>query len=500
MNISIASLRLAAEPVRTMQRRGKAVDDSPGRARSPQAARHYRPHRTLGLVLIAGVVLLVLFKGARSSTSSTGSGTLRGNAAYADERATAKVAEMVAAEEVRELADGGPKEVAATFGFDAGDRASSKEEVTLAPTPVLSEGQPAKVDSAPAGAPGADVRPFSAASDETWLLKHHSSRLTSARENAESSSKSLWRVTLDDGAKALFRPVARRESMHYSNAAKELLAFHVDRALGMYRSPAMVGRCFAESVVKKLSPRMLEMSHVIDGQVCGTLHQDIRGVTESCARLQRAFCQGCNDAAARRDLVDLAVLDYLTVQEDRRWEYNVHPWLTSGGGCSACARKKPSVYLKNMHCVSSSGALVLVDNSDAWRNPRWKPALEHALHGLFDGLCDAHASTVTALAKIASQPMNQFTKDVMNRVELAADEFLTKEVMATLLEDRDRGKALATIGMRAQKLSKHFTGCKEDLSQWYGSIYKRKSIKYEKKVYEETFHIPFDEAQLDGKE
>ena len=340
-------------------------------------------------------------------------------------------------------------------------------------------------------------RPFSSDSDALWIAKHRMAALSTVHANSKGSSDGLWIVTLADGARGQFRPVAATEAVIASNAAKELLAFHVDRELGLFRSPPMVGRCFDAAKVRALAPDLARRSRDSSGKICGTLTQHVNGVTDECARLQRSFCQFCHDPEGLRDIVDLAIFDYLTVHEDRRWEYGRHPWYTHAGafdGCERCTAVKPSITLTHMHCVGPNGPLVFVSNHDAWRNPGWKPSLAHASHGIFDGLCGVHSTTQKSLARLARLPEGQLTKRIVARAVRSSDELLGEHLMSLLIAHRDKGKALRTIGKRAAVLDKHLRECEIDRPRWLASINSRKNDKLEKEVYEKTFHIPFDEG------
>ena len=277
----------------------------------------------------------------------------------------------------------------------------------------------------------APPRPFDAAFDELWLPW-----LRAARPTAVSFlRKSMWEVRLDaaalfsedgahrkaaleavggagagDEAFGVFRPqwgwrerpsmsssayaeeplceVAEESATHSqrgskmlrTEAARELLAFKLDRLLGLYRAPPLVWRCFdvaaelSDAVVgiggksgdgeevrndeggrdrpgRKVREVLLADAALhaapdddgdggsrdagvppgrrgaasTEGQrgarrqprvVCGTLAMGLRGVTMLCPRLQTSFHSGCT-AAPREEVADLALFDTFTEIDDR---------------------------------------------------------------------------------------------------------------------------------------------------------------------------------------
>jgi hypothetical protein len=230
-----------------------------------------------------------------------------------------------------------------------------------------------------------------------------------------------------------------------AEAAAELLAFRLERLLGLFRAPLMVLRCFdleadlglnvscalsipelppkrqwhepvghemcakptadTRSKLERANAEMAKLQHhrvehvqerawaepalaagillkqaaahydagAPPTRVCGSLAIGIRGVTKTCPRLQTGFCESCGvddsmPKPALLELADLALFDLLSENRDRRLSRG--PWQEESGmfdQCPQCAAAETGVVVTNLHCISPSGAMLIVDQGEAFK-------------------------------------------------------------------------------------------------------------------------------------
>jgi hypothetical protein len=168
-----------------------------------------------------------------------------------------------------------------------------------------------------------------------------------------------------------------------TESAKELLAFRLERLLGLYRAPPVVFRCFdvktelAGLDAETLATLLQDASGRTEGtpeRICGTMAFGISGVTQLCPRLQTAFCESCGMSAARtivtEELADLALYDTLVEIDDRTMSKD--KWQIDSGmfdGCPSCGtvEKDHGVVVHNLHCAGPTGALLFLDQGCVFR-------------------------------------------------------------------------------------------------------------------------------------
>ena len=257
-------------------------------------------------------------------------------------------------------------------------------------------------------------RPFDAAFDARWVPWLHHAKLTNVKRvrknHGEGRLKSIWTFTLstagvgaaaakavfgsspEKGAQGIFRPLVGRT--FETQAAKELLAFRLERLLGLYRAPPIVFRCFdvdselrgvadcteerclnsrtvretaLESMLADLAPHHPDPVR----QVCGSLALRVEGTTQLCPRLQTGFCPSCGgDTGGKagtvlQELADLALYDTLVENGDRSTKLDA--WQAHSGmfdACPACTTAKgeeDAIKVYNLHCLGPTGGLLFID-------------------------------------------------------------------------------------------------------------------------------------------
>jgi hypothetical protein len=361
-------------------------------------------------------------------------------------------------------------------------------EIELSPTAAVSSSATAAVFGAAKGAAFGVFRP-----QWGWRERDARHRREGACEAAAAGS--------EEGSKAL-----------RTEAARELMAFGLERLLGLYRAPPIVWRCFdmeaelgaalAGSALndEKPAPRTARAALVADAalhqperplrRVCGTLAMGVRGITQLCPRLQTGFAAGCNAASTRRgeasngnsavqqELAELALFDALSEVDDRSPMPDT--WQRHSGMFDRCAAAPPhaaattaaaasgqgGVVVNNLHCAGPTGALLLVDQGVAFGGlPSGVP-----LRGLCLGRGNAVRDAVLALDAGAFRA--RFGRVVAAvEAELARTLFPPGERRAAAEKHcRAPGGVVERLAARFAAVRRYVASCRPDTPKWYRSV------------------------------
>ena len=404
-------------------------------------------------------------------------------------------------------------------------------------------------------------RPFDADFDARWVPWLHRAKLTKVKlvrkthvknnneVRTDKGLNSMWTFTLAtagvdaaaaeavfgsspvQGAQGIFRPlISWQERKHVTTggmcgirlksgssggmafeaeAAKELLAFRLERLLGLYRAPPIVFRCFnvdselrgvadctEERCLNNRKPKETALESMLADlaphhpgpvrHVCGSLALRVEGATQLCPRLQTGFCPSCGGdkdgkaGTVLRELADLALYDTLLENDDR--EPNLGAWQAHSGmfdACPACTTAKgeeEAIEVHNLHCLGPTGGLLFVDQGSSFTKTQGHsvPLISDSgskvdITGL--GLCVADSTREAVLAvgdTVAFQ--RRFGALVAELEAEIVGALYPGKIGSPPAHCRFDRNVVSRVSATFERVRGHVLNCTSDIPRWYRAL------------------------------
>ena len=308
-----------------------------------------------------------------------------------------------------------------------------------------------------------------------------------------------------------------------TETAKELLAFRLERLLGLYRAPPIVFRCFdvdselrgvadctEERCLNNREPKETALESMLADlaphhpdpvrRVCGSLALRVEGTTMLCPRLQTGFCSSCGgDAGGKagtvlRELADLALYDTLLENNDREPKLaKLGAWQAHSGmfdACPACTTAKgeeDAIEVHNLHCLGPTGGLLFVDQGNTFTKRQG-----HSVPLILDsdskvditgrGLCVADSTREAVLAVGDTAAFQRRFGALVAELEAEiVGALYPGKVGSPPAHCRFDPNVVSRVSATFERVRGHVLNCTSDLPRWFRALTQERKEKRQRR-------------------